>query len=177
MRAVSRSIGSLRNSPAARSSRASGKLVMGLSCSGAAAGRHVELCHRSRPGGTPALPRRCGSVSFPDITTARAETVMPLDNGCCDTGPADRGSHTVCVVATAGFLEFSKSRGNDLSTPVPDYGFPGVKPGDRWCLCAPRWQEAFDAGLAPRVVLRATHEGALAYCSLADLKRYAVDLS
>jgi uncharacterized protein (DUF2237 family) len=80
-------------------------------------------------------------------------------------------------VATAGFLEFSKSRGNDLSTSVPDYGFPGLKPGDRWCLCAPRWQEAFDAGLAPRVVLRATHEGALAYCSLADLKRYAVDLS
>jgi uncharacterized protein (DUF2237 family) len=98
-------------------------------------------------------------------------------DGCCNTGPADRGSHTVCVVATAGFLDYSKSRGNDLSTPVPDYGFPGLKPGDRWCLCAPRWQEALEAGLAPRVVLRATHEGALAYCSLADLKRYAVDLS
>ena len=98
-------------------------------------------------------------------------------NGCCDTGPADRGSHTVCVVATAGFLEFSKARGNDLSTPMPEHGFPGLTPGDRWCLCAPRWQEALDAGLAPRVVLRATHEGALAYCSLPDLKRYAVDLS
>lgn len=98
-------------------------------------------------------------------------------NGCCDTGAADLGSHTVCVVMTAGFLEFSKSRGNDLSTPVPDYGFPGLKPGDRWCLCAPRWQEALEAGLAPRVVLRATHEGVLDYCSFADLKRYAVDLA
>jgi hypothetical protein len=78
---------------------------------------------------------------------------------------------------TSAFLEFSKSRGNDLSTPVPEVGFAGLKPGDRWCLFAPRWQEAFEAGQAPRVVLRATHEGALASCSLADLKRYAVDLS
>ena len=81
------------------------------------------------------------------------------------------------VVMTAEFLEFSKSRGNDLSTPMPTFGFPGLKPGDRWCLCAPRWQEAFQAGQAPRVVLRATHEGALHSCSLADLKRFAVDLS
>jgi len=98
-------------------------------------------------------------------------------NGCCDTSPQDVGSHTVCVVATAEFLEFSKSRGNDLSTPIPAYEFPGVKPGDRWCLCAPRWQEAFEANSAPRVVLRATHEGALQHCSLADLKRFAIDLS
>ncbi len=98
-------------------------------------------------------------------------------NGCCDTSPQDFGSHTVCVVATAEFLEFSKSSGNDLSTPIPAYHFPGVKPGDRWCLCAPRWQEALDAGRAPRVVLRATHEGALQHCSLADLKRLAIDLS
>ena len=77
----------------------------------------------------------------------------------------------------APFLEFSKSRGNDLSTPVPEFGFPGLKPGDRWCLCAPRWQEAFEAGHAPRVVLRATHEGALAHCALADLKRFAIDLA
>ncbi len=98
-------------------------------------------------------------------------------NGCCDTGPEDRGSHTVCAVMTAEFLAFSKSRGNDLSTPVPQFGFPGLQPGDRWCLCAPRWQEALDAGKAPRVVLRATHEGALDYCALADLKRHAVDLS
>jgi uncharacterized protein len=98
-------------------------------------------------------------------------------NGCCDTGPEDLGSHTVCVVMTDEFLKFSKSCGNDLSTPVPAFGFPGLKAGDRWCLCAPRWQEAFEAGKAPRVVLRATHEGALHYCALADLKRYAIDLA
>jgi uncharacterized protein (DUF2237 family) len=98
-------------------------------------------------------------------------------DGCCNTGPEDVGSHTVCVVATAEFLALSKSRGNDLSTPVPAFGFPGLKPGDRWCLCAPRWQEAFEAGKAPRVVLRATHREALDYCSLADLKRFAVDLA
>jgi uncharacterized protein len=98
-------------------------------------------------------------------------------NGCCDTSREDVGSHTVCIVSTADFLAFSKSRGNDLSTPMPEYGFAGLKPGDRWCLCAPRWQEAFEAGKTPRVVLRATHEGALDYCSLDDLKRYAVDLS
>jgi uncharacterized protein (DUF2237 family) len=73
-------------------------------------------------------------------------------NGCCDTRPEDIGSHTVCVVMTTGLLEFSKSRGNDLSTPVPECGFAGLKRGDRWCLCAPRWQEALQAGHAPRVV-------------------------
>jgi len=98
-------------------------------------------------------------------------------NGCCDTGPEDAGSHTVCVIVTDEFLEFSKSRGNDLSTPMPDFGFPGLKAGDRWCLCAPRWQEALEAGRVPRVVLRATHEGALSYCSLADLKKHALDLA
>jgi uncharacterized protein len=98
-------------------------------------------------------------------------------DGCCDTGREDLGSHTVCAVMTSAFLEFSKSRGNDLSTPQPEFGFPGLKPGDRWCLCAPRWQEAFEAKQAPRVVLRATHEGALVHCSLADLKRFAVDLA
>ena len=98
-------------------------------------------------------------------------------DGCCDTGAEDLGSHTVCVVMTAGFLEFSKARGNDLSTPREEFGFPGLKPGDRWCLCAPRWQEALQAGQAPRVVLRATHAGALEHCSLGDLKRYAVDLA
>jgi len=98
-------------------------------------------------------------------------------NGCCDTGPEDIGSHTVCVVVSDEFLRFSKSRGNDLSTPLPDYGFPGLRTGDRWCLCAPRWQEAFEAGQAPRVVLRATHEGALNFCSLTDLKSHAIDLA
>jgi uncharacterized protein len=97
--------------------------------------------------------------------------------GCCDTAPEDIGSHTVCVVMTDEFLAFSKAKGNDLSTPMPEFGFPGLKAGDRWCLCAPRWQEAFKAGQPPRVVLRATHEGALAYCSLAELKRHAIDLA
>jgi hypothetical protein len=100
-----------------------------------------------------------------------------LRNGCCDTGPEDTGSHTVCVVVTGAFLAFSKSRGNDLSTPLPEFGFPGLNEGDRWCLCAPRWQEAHEAGEAPRVVLRATHEGALEFCKLADLKRHAIDLA
>jgi uncharacterized protein (DUF2237 family) len=98
-------------------------------------------------------------------------------NGCCDTSAEDVGSHTVCAVMTAEFLAYSRAAGNDLSTPMPQYGFPGLRPGDRWCLCAPRWQEAMDAGRAPRVVLMATHEGALRYCDLADLKRYAIDLS
>jgi uncharacterized protein (DUF2237 family) len=98
-------------------------------------------------------------------------------NGCCDTSAEDFGSHTVCAVMTAEFLAFSRARGNDLSTPRPEFGFVGLKPGDRWCLCAPRWQEALEAGQAPRVVLRATHEGALRYCDLDDLKRYAIDLA
>jgi uncharacterized protein len=88
--------------------------------------------------------------------------------GCCETGAEDIGAHVVCVEVTEEFLAFSKTRGNDLSTPVPEMGFPGLKPGDRWCLCATRWQEALDAGMAPRVVLRATHEEALGYVSLPD---------
>ncbi len=98
-------------------------------------------------------------------------------NGCCDTSREDIGSHTVCAVMTAEFLAFSKASGNDLSTPMPDFGFPGLKPGDRWCLCAPRWQEALEAGKAPRVALLATEAGALDHCALADLKRHAIDLS
>ena len=98
-------------------------------------------------------------------------------DGCCNTNAQDVGSHTVCAVMTAEFLAFSKSRGNDLSTPRPEFGFAGLKPGDRWCLCAPRWQEAFQAKAAPKVVLAATHEGALEHCELADLKKFAVDLN
>lgn len=97
-------------------------------------------------------------------------------DGCCNTGPSDLGSHTVCVVMTAEFLAYSKRMGNDLSTPMPEYAFPGLNPGDRWCLCAPRWRQALDAGQAPKVVLTATHEGALEHCELADLKKHAVDL-
>jgi len=98
-------------------------------------------------------------------------------NGCCDTSPEDAGSHTVCAVMTDEFLAFSKAAGNDLSTPRPEFGFDGLKAGNRWCLCAPRWQEALEAGRAPKVVLRATEMGALQWCSLEDLKRHAVDLS
>lgn len=98
-------------------------------------------------------------------------------DGCCNTGPDDLGVHTVCALMTSEFLEFSRARGNDLSTPMPQAGFPGLKPGDRWCLCAARWKEAFDAGMAPRVVLTATHEATLELVSLAELKKYAIDLS
>ena len=94
-------------------------------------------------------------------------------DGCCNTGAEDLGLHTVCVVLTADFLLFSRSRGNDLSTPMPQYGFPGLKPGDRWCLCASRWKEAFDAKVAPEVVLEATHAVTLHVVPLADLKRHA----
>jgi uncharacterized protein (DUF2237 family) len=97
-------------------------------------------------------------------------------DGCCNTAPEDLGRHVVCVRVTAGFLEFSKYRGNDLSTPMPEFGFPGLKPGDQWCLCAARWQEALEADRAPRVVLQATHAAALKVVKLADLKQYALDL-
>lgn len=97
--------------------------------------------------------------------------------GCCHTGPDDFGLHTVCVQVTDEFLAFSKARGNDLSTPLPEFGFSGLSPGDRWCLCAARWKEAFDAGMAPRVVLRATHEATLEIVPLEDLKRHALDLA
>jgi uncharacterized protein (DUF2237 family) len=96
-------------------------------------------------------------------------------DGCCNTGTEDVGSHTVCIQVTAEFLKFSQAVGNDLSTPRLDWGFPGLREGDRWCLCAPRWQEALDAGHAPKVILAATHEGALAFCDLEDLKAHAVD--
>ena len=98
-------------------------------------------------------------------------------DGCCDTGPEDRGSHTVCAEMTDEFLAYTASRGNDLSTPVPAYGFPGLKAGDRWCLCASRWHEAHEAGRAPRVHLTATHEGALEIVPLEALREAAVDLN
>ncbi len=96
--------------------------------------------------------------------------------GCCETGPEDRGVHTVCIVADAAFLAFSQAAGNDLSTPMPDYGFPGLMPGDCWCLCASRWQEAFEAGAAPAVILEATHEFSLEFCTLADLESHRASL-
>lgn len=95
-------------------------------------------------------------------------------NGCCETGPHDVGMHTVCAVMTADFLAFSQGAGNDLSTPRPEMGFPGLSPGDRWCVCAPRWKEAMDAGVAPPLVLEACHEETLAIAPLGVLKDYAV---
>jgi uncharacterized protein (DUF2237 family) len=95
-------------------------------------------------------------------------------NGCCETGPHDLGLHTVCAVMTAEFLAYSKRAGNDLSTPNPEMNFAGLKPGDRWCLCAGRWKEALDAGAAPDVVLEATHEETLAVVPLGVLKDFAV---
>jgi uncharacterized protein (DUF2237 family) len=95
-------------------------------------------------------------------------------DGCCNTGPADRGRHTVCAKMTAEFLAFSKARGNDLSTPRPEYGFPGLRPGDRWCLCAERWKEAWRAGAAPKVALSSTHIGTLRHVSLEALEAHAL---
>lgn len=98
-------------------------------------------------------------------------------DGSCNTGVEDVGLHTVCTRVDAEFLEFSKSVGNDLSTPLPAYGFPGLKPGDCWCLCAARWKEAYDAGKAPRVRLAATHEATLEIVEFDLLKQFADDLS
>ncbi|WP_206931898.1 DUF2237 family protein [Roseococcus thiosulfatophilus] len=94
-------------------------------------------------------------------------------DGCCKTDEHDHGSHTVCAVMTAEFLEFSRRVGNDLSTPRPEYHFPGLKPGDQWCLCAMRWEQARQAGVAPRVVLAATNIAALRHCALEDLQAHA----
>ena len=93
-------------------------------------------------------------------------------DGCCNTDSSDTGTHVICARMTEEFLMFSASRGNDLLTPRPEWRFPGLKPGDRWCLCAIRWREALVAGVAPPVVLQATHERALAYVTLADLKAH-----
>lgn len=98
-------------------------------------------------------------------------------DGCCNTNGQDLGSHTVCVEITEAFLEFSRSKGNDLSTPVEEFGFPGLHPGDRWCLCAARWLEAQQADMAPRVYLQRTHKNALEIVPMALLRQYAVDLN
>ena len=94
-------------------------------------------------------------------------------DGCCNTGPGDHGLHLICVRATSAFLAFSKRVGNDLSTPRPEFEFPGVRPGDRWCLCATRWVEAKDAGVAPPVILEATHMSMLEFATLEELRTFA----
>ena len=95
-------------------------------------------------------------------------------DGCCKTGEDDSGKHIVCAQMTEDFLNYTKSRGNDLSTAIPQFGFPGLKPGYQWCLCASRWKEALDAGKAPPVQLRATHEAALEIVSLDELQHHAL---
>lgn len=97
-------------------------------------------------------------------------------DGCCNTGGSDMGLHTVCTEVTAEFLAFSKERGNDLSTPHPQFDFQGLKPGDRWCLCVERWKEALEAGMAPRVVLEACHISTLEFVDLKDLEQYAIEI-
>ena len=130
-------------------------------------------------------PGRRGGGGQPPATNVLGGPLLPCSvapltgffrDGCCNTGPEDVGLHVVCVEVTADFLAFSRSRGNDLVTPVPEYGFPGLKPGDRWCLCAARWEEARQAGMAPPVLLEATHVAALEVCALEQLKAHALDL-
>ena len=98
-------------------------------------------------------------------------------NGCCDTGDNDRGIHTVCVILTEEFLEFSKNVGNDLSTPIPEYDFPGLLPGQKWCLCANRWLEAFESNCAPNILAKSTNLEALKIIPFEIIKKYAIDIS
>lgn len=98
-------------------------------------------------------------------------------DGCCNTDANDRGAHVICVQVTAAFLTFSQRMGNDLSTPAPQYGFPGLKPGDRWCVCAARWVEAHAAGCAPLLVLESTHERMLDYAPIDVLRQHAVEVN
>lgn len=126
---------------------------------------------------TPDLPGQRNVLGGPLGACSERPVTGFYRDGCCNTGPDDLGLHTVCVVLTDEFLSFSKARGNDLSTPRPEFGFPGLKAGDRWCLCAARWREALHANAAPRVVLNATNEATLEVVSLDQLKAFAVDLN
>jgi len=120
--------------------------------------------------------RRASNVLGTELATCSTSPVTGFyRDGCCNTGKEDVGLHLVCVEMTDEFLEFSAARGNDLSTPNPPFGFPGLQPGDRWCLCVERWREALEAGLAPRVVLEATHISTIEFVTLDDLKAHAVD--
>lgn len=111
-----------------------------------------------------------------DLIVCSADPVTGFfRNGKCDTCGDDLGMHTVCAEMTSEFLEFSRSAGNDLSTPRPEFGFTGLKPGDRWCICLPRWVEALEAGVAPKLMLRATHMSAIEHISMETLLKYALD--
>jgi uncharacterized protein (DUF2237 family) len=121
-------------------------------------------------------PRKPRNVLGTELQTCSTDPMTGwFRDGCCKTGPGDRGVHVVCAQMTEEFLAFTKARGNDLSTPMPEMRFPGLNPGDRWCLCAQRWQEALEAGVAPPVVLEATHAAALEWVSLDDLKANAAE--
>ncbi len=111
-----------------------------------------------------------------DLQTCSTDPVTGFyRDGCCNTGRDDMGLHLVCTEVTAEFLEFSQATGNDLSTPVPEWGFPGLQPGDRWCVCVERWKQAYEAGFAAPVVLEATHISTLEFVNLEHLREYAVD--
>ena len=127
-----------------------------------------EKIPRSRPGAKNVLGGPLADCSH------QPKTGFYRD-GSCNTGPYDRGRHTVCAVMTEDFLKFTLSRGNDLSTPRPEFDFPGLKAGDRWCLCASRWREAYEIGCAPKVVLSATHAATLAVVPLEVLKAHPAD--
>lgn len=136
--------------------------------------------HRAKPDALDGTSVQCQpmakNVLGKDLQPCSVDPVTGwLRDGCCNTGPGDEGLHLVCVRVTAEFLAFSKAVGNDLSTPMPQYHFPGLRPGDQWCLCMSRWVQAFDAGVAPKVVLEATHISALEFVSLEQLQEYAAE--
>jgi len=139
------------------------------------------MLHPSMPGNTamPMLPMDESLNVFGEPLLPCSEDPVTgfLRDGCCNTNDQDTGSHTVCVQVTEEFLQYSRFAGNDLSTPVPEFGFPGLRPGDRWCLCAPRWLQAHEQKMAPRVFLRSTHQRALDTIPLAVLRSYAADLN
>lgn len=120
------------------------------------------------------MPKARNVLGTPLATCSVRPLTGWLRDGCCNTGRGDLGLHLVCAQVTEEFLAFSRSRGNDLSTPVPGHGFPGLVPGDRWCLCVTRWKEALEAGVAPPVVLEATHVSTLEFVDLAELEQHAV---
>ena len=147
------------------------RLAMGLAEFGHGdTDRYWRLVEAFRPTSLSAVPTVLAALANVPLAGADISSIS-----YCRTGADDRGLHTVCTVMTDEFLEFSALRGNDLSTPVPEFDFPGLVEGDRWCLCVTRWQEALEAGCAPQVVLEATHLSALEFVSLEDLRAHAVE--
>lgn len=124
--------------------------------------------------GLPPRPQARNVLGGPLLPCSVAPLTGFFRDGCCNTGPDDAGLHVVCAEVTAEFLAFSRAAGNDLSTPRPEYGFAGLRPGDRWCLCAARWEEARRAGMAPPVLLEATHQAVLQVCRREDLEAHAL---